>query len=60
MRIAMLAALALAGGYAALIADHDATAAVLLCVAYLALVPWAIMVAGRSRPAAVDGRSRAR
>jgi len=64
---AVLAALVLAGGYAALVAGHDAIAAVLLVVAYAALVPLAILRAGRSpapapraRAAAVDGAPRIR
>ncbi|MBI1810311.1 MAG: hypothetical protein HYR75_10470 [Gemmatimonadetes bacterium] len=53
---ALLAALVLAGGYAALVAGHDAVAAVLLVVAYAALVPTAIMRAGRTRALVEPGR----
>jgi len=51
------AAGALAAGYVALIAEHDAIGAVLLSVAYVAFVPWAILRAGRAA-APVAGRSR--
>lgn len=68
---AVIATLALIGGYAALVGGLDAMAPVLLVTAYLVLVPWAIMTAGRprarvavprdrARSGAVDGRSRSR
>ncbi len=55
---AFAALLGLAAGYAMLMAGSDAIAPVILVAAYLGLLPWAIMRAGRPTvaPAKSGGR----